>query len=418
MITRGIASASAELLARILAEAGAADAIMDRFFRAHPALGARARGAIAETAYGCLRRYRLLAQIAANDDPRAVIAAYLARAGYSSRALATLALPHDDALIRRARAPLSSWPPAVAASLPDWLYDRLSARLAPAELAALVAALGEPAPLDVRVNTLKIDREGLRAALAADGHTLTATPWSPVGLRRSLRAPLFRTAAFQAGHFEVQDEGSQLIAPLLEPGRRDTVVDYCAGAGGKTLHLGALMRNHGSLYACDTSLKRLTRLRERVRRAGLDNVRIQALTGDDGSLARLANKVDRVLVDAPCSGSGTLRRSPDITWRLSEPRVADLARQALAILTQAARLVRPGGRLGYATCSLLAGENEDVVQAFLAGDPRFTVRPVAPILERLQIRLPPGEGEALRLWPHIHATDGFFAQVLERRDAA
>ncbi len=419
MITPALYEACARLLADILRNAGAADGRMDRFFRTEPRLGPRERGAIAEIVYGTLRHHRLLCALADNPEPRAVIAAWLAAfEGYTARQLASLGIAHPETLVAAARADRTRYPLAVRVSLPDWLALRLETLLPASEMQAAADALLEPAPLDVRANTLKTDRAQLQQALAVAGHDLKPTPLSPWGLRRASRASLFRTDAFASGHFEVQDEGSQLIAPLLEPRRGERIVDYCAGAGGKTLHLSALLANTGTLYAFDTSQKRLDRLRERAARAGCDNIRIQTLgAGHDGRIKRLYGKIDRVLVDAPCSGTGTLRRSPDAKWRLAEERVTTLAREARGILSQAARLVRPGGRLVYATCSLLKEENEAVITDFLAEHGDYTALDAHEILARRGVPLPPpspDEGPGLRLWPHRHGTDGFFAQVLQR----
>ncbi len=419
MITPALYEACARLLADILASPGAADGRMDRFFRTQPRLGPKERGTIAETVYGSLRHHRLLCALAESPESRMVIAAWLAAfEGYTSRQLASLGIAHPEALVAAVRADGAHYPLAVRVSLPDWLVMRLETLLPASEVRAAADALLEPAPLDVRANTLKTDRAQLQHAFAAAGHVLEPTPLSPWGLRRASRANLFRTDPFASGHFEVQDEGSQLIAPLLEPRRGERIVDYCAGAGGKTLHLSALLANTGTLYAFDTSQKRLDRLRERAARAGCDNIRIQTLgVGHDGRIKRLYGKIDRVLVDAPCSGTGTLRRSPDAKWRLAEERITTLAREAREILSQAARLVRPGGRLVYATCSLLKEENEDVITDFLAEHGDYTAIDAREILARRGIPLSPptpDEGPGLRLWPHRNRTDGFFAQVLQK----
>jgi 16S rRNA (cytosine967-C5)-methyltransferase len=214
---------------------------------------------------------------------------------------------------------------------------------------------------------------------------------------------------------EVQDEGSQLLSLLVEPKRGEMVMDFCAGAGGKTLHLAALMANSGSLYAMDVSTKRLDRLKPRLARAGVHNVRRIAINHErDARVQRLAGKFDRVLVDAPCSGTGTLRRNPDIKWRPIE--LESLVTSQRAILASAATLLKPGGRLVYATCSLLREENEDVIADFLATHTDFAVLPVSECLARRQIVLPgiDANAGALRLLPHIHQTDGFFSQILQR----
>jgi 16S rRNA (cytosine967-C5)-methyltransferase len=264
----------------------------------------------------------------------------------------------------------------------------------------------------LRVNTLKAERETVQAQLAQEGYDSAPTPYSPVGLRREDRAPLFHTRCFKEGLFEVQDEGSQLVSLLLEPRRHEMVADFCAGAGGKTLHLGSLMANTGTLYAFDVSAKRLERLKPRLKRAGLDNVRCVTIAHErDDRVQRLHGKLDRVLVDAPCSGTGTLRRNPDIKWRSLE--LDALVTQQRNIIAAAAALGKPGGRLVYATCSLLREENESVIEKFLLDQPAFRLMPVQTILERRHVPLVMHE-EALRLLPHRYGTDGFYAVVLEK----
>jgi len=414
-------TSATELLTAILAGTLPADAQMERYFRAHPRLGARDRGDIAETVYACLRRRRSLGAMAtgnpeAEATPRQLIAAALVRLqGVNSRALEAAGFSGDArTLVERVRTVEPDLlPAAVRLDLPDWLYTRLLAQYGPEETGHLATALNEPASLDLRVNSLKATRAEAAACLAEAGFPAEPTPYSPVGLRRRERAPLFRTRCFSEGLIEVQDEGSQLLSLLLEPRRNEMVADFCAGAGGKTLHLGALMANTGSLYAFDVSGKRLERLKPRLRRAGLHNTRAVAIQHErDPRVQRLAGKFDRVLVDAPCSGTGTLRRSPDIKWRTIElDRLAALQR---SILDAAATLVKPGGRLVYATCSLLREENEDIVAAFLADRPEFMEQPVNEVLTRRHIPLTM-DGEILRLLPHRHHTDGFFAAVVMRR---
>lgn len=409
------------LLAAILSRASAADKAMERYFREHRELGVRDRGAVAETVYACLRTLALLRYVGGEEAPAsALVALHLLTQGWSARALEQAGYrARGDAFTARELAEkvravdTTAMPLAVKANMPDWLAERLVAQLGEEETLALAAALNQPATLDLRVNTLKADRETVQARLAAEGHTVEPTPYSPLGLRRADRAPLFRTASFQEGLFEVQDEGSQLLGLLLEPKRREMVVDFCAGAGGKTLELGALMANSGTLYAFDVVAKRLEKLKPRLARAGLDNVRTVVIAHErDDRVRRLAGKADRVLVDAPCSGTGTVRRNPDIKWRPLDLEAITTTQRN--ILAAAATLVKPGGRLVYATCSLLQEENEAIVEGFLAGHDEFTVVPVPEILERRHIPLPLS-GDMLRLYPHRHNTDGFFAAVLERR---
>jgi len=421
--------AALELLQAILTGTMPADAQMERYFRAHPKLGARDRGLVAETVYAVIRRRRTLSWFASGQLDMAaetaglVAAALVQRQGLSARALRDAGYRGDaEALTGRVRTgAIQDLPPAVRLDLPDWLYARLQAQYGATETEHLAQALNEPATLDLRVNTLRASREEAAACLAGEGFPAEPTPYSPVGLRRRERAPLFRTRCFRDGQFEVQDEGSQLLSMLVEPRRREMVVDFCAGAGGKSLHLAALMANSGSLYAFDVSGKRLDRLKPRLARAGVSNVRSVVIANErDPRVRRLEGKIDRALVDAPCSGTGTLRRNPDIKWR--DVDLAALATTQSALLAAAARLIKPGGRLVYATCSLLRDENEAVVEAFLSGNSQFHAVPAADILARRQIHLPDdvpavhpaSSREALRLLPHRHHTDGFFALVMER----
>ena len=419
MLTTALFRHASALLAQIVAGPPPADRRMEAYFKSHPKLGARDRGQVAEAAYACLRRLARLRHVAGEGAlADAWLAVHLLESGASARALEQLGysgagdLDGRELAARLRTLDAAALPPSVRLNLPDWLLDRLLAQLGAEETEALAAVLDQPAPLDVRINPLKADRETVRARLASEGHALEPTPWSPLGLRRADRAPLFATQAFRDGLFEVQDEGSQLLGLLVEPRRRETVVDYCAGAGGKALQLAAQMANTGAVYAFDVNAHRLERIRPRLRRAGIDNVQPVAITGAaDARVRRLHGKADRVLVDAPCSGTGTLRRNPDIKWRPTD--LAALAAVQREILGEAAALVRPGGRLVYATCSLLREENEDVVAAFLAGNAEYGIMPVAEALARRQIALP-GAGHYLRLWPHRHGTDGFFGAVLLR----
>ena len=309
-------------------------------------------------------------------------------------------------------------PPAVAADVPDWLWDRLGDVYGDDARAAMARSWQAPAPLDLRANAWRAKREDVQAELAAGGIEAVPTPYSPWGLRVSGKPALNRAEAFLRGDVEVQDEGSQLLALLTGAGRGEMVVDFCAGAGGKTLALGAMMRNTGRLYAFDVSGHRLDALKPRLARSGLSNVYATQIAHErDERIKRLAGKIDRVLVDAPCSGLGTLRRNPDLKWRQSPRAVEELRAKQAAILASAARLLKPGGRLVYATCSLLGTENEDIAAAFTAAHPEFAPLPAAQALERARVAQA-GElvqGDALRLWPHRHGTDGFYAALWERR---
>jgi 16S rRNA (cytosine967-C5)-methyltransferase len=307
-------------------------------------------------------------------------------------------------------------------NLPEWLVAPLKAQLGDG-FWPLVEALQQPAPLDLRVNALTDKRAEVKAELAKAAIKSEATPFSPWGLRIDGKPALTKLDAFVRGAIEVQDEGSQLLALLLDAKRGEMVVDFCAGAGGKTLAIGATMRNTGRLYAFDTSAHRLDALKPRLARSKLSNVHPAAIAHErDDRIKRLAGKIDRVLVDAPCSGLGTLRRNPDLKWRQSVKSVEELTVKQTAILQSAARLVKSGGRLVYATCSVLPEENEAIAEAFGAANPDFEPVDAAELLQGLKVEgfealCAGGEGARryLRLWPHRHSTDGFFAAVWNRK---
>ena len=306
-------------------------------------------------------------------------------------------------------------------NLPDWLVQPIKSQLGTDGFWSYVNVVNTAAPLDLRVNTFKAKRSEVQKALAKAGIQSQITPYSPWGLRIDGKPALTKLEAFTSGAIEVQDEGSQLLALLLDAKRGEMVADFCAGAGGKTLAIGASMRSTGRLYAFDTSAHRLDALKPRLARSGLSNVHPAAIAHErDERIKRLAGKMDRVLVDAPCSGLGTLRRNPDLKWRQSPQAVLELVAKQTAILDSAARLVKGGGRLVYATCSVLPAENEDIAAAFSLAHPDFELLPAAELLTELKVEgaqdLCAGEaGEYLRLWPQRHGTDGFFAAVWQRK---
>lgn len=396
-----------------------ADARLSGFFRDNPKLGARERSFIAESVFGILRRLRTLSHLACLDGaraptPRRLTLAWLARyAGHNLREFESLVSADDLRWLRGLKgADLAQLPPAERLELPVWLYERLRVQQA-LDLPALMAALNGPAPLDLRVNPLKAERDDVLASLRAGGIDAAPTPLSPLGIRLRDKPALQKHPLFLAGAFEVQDEGSQLLGLLLAPRRSEMVCDFCAGAGGKTLLLGALMHGSGRLYAFDVSERRLARMKPRLARSGLSNVQPVRIAHErDAKIKRLAGKMDRVLVDAPCSGLGTLRRNPDLKWRQTPESLAELTSKQAAILESAARLVKPGGRLVYATCSLLTEENETIVETFLAAHPEFRALSAEALLAARQVRLETGDW--LRLDPARHGTDGFFAAALER----
>jgi len=413
-MTPALITETAFILHRLLTFERPADGILSAFFRDKDKLGARDRAFIAESAYGIIRRLRSLEHLAGGRDPRRLLLAWLARfGGHNLRQFDGLTRGDEDEWLKQVKSVnLAELPEAVQLDLPDWLYERLAAERGDS-LHALMAALNQSAPLDLRINPLATDRDTAIASLAKDGIDAVPTPWSPLGLRIDGKPALNRNALFTQGHIEVQDEGSQLLALLTGAKRGEMVCDFCAGAGGKTLLLGALMRNTGRLYAFDVAEKRLANLKPRLARSGLSNVQPQLIAHErDQKIKRLAGKFDRVLVDAPCSGLGTLRRNPDLKWRQSPESVAELVAKQAAILDSSARLLKVGGQLTYATCSLLREENESQVEAFLAAHPNFKQIPANGILSQLGIAL--DTGDTLKLDPALHRTDGFFAAVLER----
>ena len=393
-----------------------ADAVVSRYFREHRELGHADRAFVAETVFAVLRRGRSLEARCAGklSDRNRLLAALGVTRGWSQRELAPVLKASEEEWLAAAKAmPESEFPPAVRCDLPDWLYSALEAQFGAEEVEKLAQALNLPAPLDLRVNTVKTNREAVLERLVADDIAAIPGPLSPMAVRLREKPALAKHPLFLEGAFEVQDEGSQLLGYLMEPKRGEMVVDFCAGAGGKTLLLGALMKNTGRLYAFDVSDKRLANLKPRLARSGLSNVHPARIEHErDTKVKRLAGKVDRVLVDAPCSGLGTLRRNPDLKWRQSEDSVAELTLKQAAILDAAAKLVRPGGRVVYATCSLLTAENDAIIESFLARHPEFTLTPASAVLAKQGIAL---DGDFLRLLPHRHNTDGFFAAILDKK---
>jgi 16S rRNA (cytosine967-C5)-methyltransferase len=405
-----------EVLREILRFTGPADGTLSRYFREHTRLGARERGVIAEAVYGLLRNkaiFTSFAEIGNAASMRRLTLLGLADAvGVDS--LGGLSEEETAWLERTAEIDRNLMPPLMRSNLPEWLFDKLVARDGEAATLALADGMNQPAPLDLRVNSLKATREDVATELAAAPILCEMTPYAPLGLRVIRKPSLQNLPLFKSGAIEVQDEGSQLLAQIVGAKRGEMVVDFCAGAGGKTLAIGALMRNTGRLYAFDISDKRLAKLKPRVARSGLSNVHpVMIAHENDAKVKRLAGKIDRVLVDAPCSGLGTLRRNPDVKWRQTPTSVAEMNVKQISILTSAARLVKAGGRLVYGTCSILNEENEDIVLQFLAANPDFTLMPMRDVLAEQKIELE--MQDYLKLLPQIHHTDGFFAAVMERK---
>ena len=424
-ITPALIDALSDATAEVLRFDRPADAVLSAYFRAHPRLGQHERGFIADTLYGLLRRKRLLDCALAElgmekPSARTLALAALARvSGINLREIAPALRPAEAARLEAVKgAARGALPFGVDCDLPDWVIARLRPALGDERTLSLARALAQSAPLDLRVNVVKADRDEVAAALARDGVEARPTPFAPTGLRVAGKPALNRHPLFASGAIEVQDEGSQILCHLLGPRRGEMIVDFCAGAGGKALAIGALMRSSGRVYAFDVSGPRLAKLGPRLARSGLSNVHPQRLASErDPRVKRLAGKIDRVLVDAPCSGLGTLRRNPDLKWRQSEDALAELSEKQSSILAAAATLLKPGGRLLYATCSILQEENEHVVSDFLAGHADFALLPAGQALAAARIELPPGEpaDAFLRLRPDVHATDAFFGALMQRR---
>lgn len=436
-----------------------ADRTLSEFFRSNRSLGRRDRSMIADRIFDTLRQRRLYAHLAesgAGSLPRRMAliaddAQASAVAGGGARLMK--AEPAEQRWLEQLnRIDRSTLAPAVRYSLPDWLMSSLEAQTVPEGLDTLAALLLEPAQLDIRANLLKTDAASLREKLAEESvnvapfedETLAAPGF---GLRVTGHPAFERLQAFADGLFEVQDAGSQWVVHKAGARRGQTVVDFCAGAGGKTLALAAMMRNSGQIYACDTSLPRLSRLKPRLARSGATNVQPMHIESEqDKKLRRIWGRADLVLVDAPCSGTGTLRRNPDLKWRQQPADLARMNKLQRSILDAAAKLLKPGGRLVYVTCSLLVSENESLALSFEEGDVFKSLG-----LSRLQLQIDTPDASAdskadlaqgggtdgdsdervtapdpvsvvagateagfVRLWPHLNGSDGFFLAGWQR----
>ena len=405
-----------EVLREILRFTAPADTTLSRYFKDHPRLGARERGAVAEGIYAILRNKSFFTDFAeAGQSPtmRRLTILGLAEA-VGAESLGGLTEEEAAFLQRIKEIDRNLMPAQMRSNLPKWLFDKFVAQYGEAETLELAYALNQPAPLDLRVNSIKATRDEVVAGLAEAPILAEPTPYAPLGLRVIKKPSIQNLPLFKSGAIEVQDEGSQVLSQIVGARRGEMVVDFCAGAGGKTLALGALMRNTGRLYAFDVSEKRLAKLKPRMARSGLSNVHPVLIAHErDGKVKRLAGKIDRVLVDAPCSGLGTLRRNPDVKWRQKPDSIVEMQEKQAAILDGAARLLKGGGRLVYATCSLLTEENEFIVEQFLAAHPEFDLVPMSTVLAEQKINLE--MGDYLKLLPHRHQTDGFFAAVLQRK---
>lgn len=424
-VTNMIASELTRAFAVILKLDGPADVLMRAFFKSNPRLGERDRSILAEAIYCGLRQFAGISwrmkPMIPSRAPR--VAALLTLAlRYGRESMNDAVLGPDKAVVEKLLAMnMNRAPGPVQAEMPQWLYERVENQYGHEEAAKIFAASNSSAPLDIRVNLMKGKRDEVLADLKARGLDCEAMRFSPDGIRLKDKPALTRWSIYRDGVIDVQDEGSQLIARLVAPRRGEMVCDFCAGAGGKTLALGALMRSTGRLYAFDINAKRLAELTPRMRRAGLSNVHPIAIRNEhDLRVKRLKAKFDRVLVDAPCTGTGTLRRNPDLKWRLSVDELERINAVQKSVLESASALVKKGGRLVYATCSLLQQENQLVVKDFLARHPEFVLLNATDILAKQDIALPDWQkerfGDFYAMLPSMHDTDGFFTAVMERQD--
>lgn len=419
MIEPGLRDAGTLLHTILFDSLATTDQILDQFFREHHS-GQMERTRISALVFHGLRHRRVLEkrlQAFLPDSslcrgPELAIAALASQQDWPDEPLRTL-LGVGSAL--SGHIPPSPLSLAEQLSLPDWLWQRWQAQFGTEQAEALGIAMNQPAGVDLRVNPLRTTRDKLIHTLAELNVHATPTPYAPMGVRLNQRYPLNGLTPFKQGLFEVHDEGSQLISPLLAPQPGWTVVDLCAGGGGKSLHLAALMQNRGKVIAADIEQTRLARIGARIKRAGARTIRTVVLRHErDPKLKGLEGRADAVLVDAPCSGVGTLRRHPEIKWRLQPQQVEAFHYRQCALLEAGARLTRPGGRLLYATCSLLQRENEDVARAFLADNTDFRLLSVPRLCAAKSNETEPPTMPFLTLLPHQTKTDGFFAALFQR----
>lgn len=408
------------------------DGLMASYFKARRYIGSKDRGAISDLLYFCLRYGGTLEWHIEQTDhavnPRRVVMTGLLFFGEkpltreqvidrfdgTQYAPASLNDAEHKILQRVEGKPFVSdaMPLPARLNYPDWMEGRLKDAFGD-ELPQAMEALNQQAPIDLRANTLKCNDAGdLILALDKDGYFGVPTPHSPLGVRLKKRLPAFNTQAFKDGKYEMQDEGSQIVALLAaaKPGQK--VIDFCAGAGGKTLAIAANMQNKGRILAFDISEKRLNEMPKRLARAGVDNVQRHVLRDErDPFLKRHVGTADWVVVDAPCSGSGTWRRNPDLKWRFALDDLQEIKAVQQRVLESAARLVKGGGKLLYITCSIFPDENIHQVKQFLGNNPTFKVEAPGKVWNK-HLRTVDGVGPVLTLSPHKDGTDGFFAVLL------
>jgi len=421
--------ATIELLEEVFQSGFPADRLMAQYFRTRRYIGSKDKAVISEQLYTVLRNklsYEYLLNLQDISSESRFLVAVMLRfdgieletvfdsVGHNPKAFAESTL---ETLNNLDLAELEKAPAHVRLNVPEWLAPKLQAALGEERYEPEMTASNQRAHTDIRINLLQSTVSQTQHQLAKAGYTAEATELSPWGLRFKHRVALFALPVFKQGWFEVQDQGSQLLALVSAVKAGDKVVDFCAGAGGKTLAMAAMMQNKGTIYACDVHSKRLEQLSKRAKRAGAHNIRTHVLSSENDKWVKKHRAIaDVVLIDAPCTGTGTWRRSPDSRWKLTPQDLQNLVNLQQSILNSAARLLKPGGTLFYATCSLLNEENEDQIETFLAGNADF---------EATQIKLSPPlsehlhkvnyQGHQLRSYPALSSTDGFYVCALRRK---
>lgn len=410
---------TSKVLDNILKFQQPADGVLAAYWRNHRQLGRQDRQVIADTVFTVLRHYQKISALIKKPIQQTRLVVLLALTLMNQNIpLETLSSEEQTLLEQYQRAfkdlqQSNSLPLNQQTELPAWLIQRLQNHQTNEEIIAFANSINQTAPLDIRVNTLKARRDKVLSVLQQEFEQVEPTPYAPYGIRLGNKPSLNQHSLFQDGCIEIQDEGSQLLVQLLQAKRGEMIVDFCAGAGGKTLAIAAQMANQGRIYACDVSDKRLANLKPRMQRAGVNNINLERISSEiDPRLARLHQKADKVLVDVPCSGLGTLRRNPDLKYRQTPDTLQKLCELQQNIFQAASNLVAIGGRLVYATCSMLPEENEQQVEKFLQHNPQFELLNCAEILASQKIHL--DTGKYLKLNPAQHQTDGFFAAVIQR----
>jgi len=411
------------------------DSLLGKYFKERRYIGSKDRGAISDLTYFVLRNGGALdwhiEQCDRSSTPRRLVMVALlfyGQAGHTPMerediaALFTGAKYAPPVITEQEQLMLArcegreftppTMPDDARYNYPQWMEGRLRDAFGDA-LPEAMTALNQQAPIDLRVNLLKcMSQSDLILALDKDGYFGVPTPLSPIGVRLKKRLPAFNTQAFKDGMYEMQDEGSQIVSLLVQAKPGDKVIDFCAGAGGKTLAIAATMRNKGRLLAWDVAAHRLEQINKRLARAGVDNVQTHVIKDEkDPFLKRHVGTADWVVVDAPCSGSGTWRRNPDLKWRFSAEDLQEVKALQASILKNAARLVKPGGKLVYITCSIFPDENTWQLKQFLINNPTFRVARPDKLWDK-HVTLQDGVGPYLQLSPHKDGTDGFFGAVL------